>query len=103
MKRRSTRGSITAPKISSPLRLSGDGLRLAPGDAGMGRAAESGKRVLPGGAHLEVEEPPVAAAVLEERRVRAALDDASVSEEQDFVGVHQRREPVRNDDRGAAA
>jgi hypothetical protein len=35
--------------------------------------------------------------------MRAALDDAAGVEHQDLVGVHDRRQPVRDDQRGAAA
>jgi hypothetical protein len=42
------------------------------------------------------------AIAFEQRAVRAALDDASGVEHQDLVGVHHRRQPVRDDQRGAA-
>src|ERR1043165_354057 len=34
--------------------------------------------------------------------MRAALDDAALLHHQDLVGVHDRRKPVRDDERGVA-
>jgi hypothetical protein len=44
----------------------------------------------------------VQAALLEQRGVGAALEDAAVVDDQDLVGLTHGREPVRDDQAGAA-
>src|SRR5690606_7317829 len=39
----------------------------------------------------------------EQRLMRAALDDAAVIDHDNLVGIDDRREPVRDDERGAVA
>ena len=81
-------------------RRAGDGRLDAHGDARAGQRplTRGGRRV-----ELDPVQPRIDAAAREQLGVRALLDDAAVVEHDDAVGVLDRRQPVRDDDRRAAA
>src|SRR5438128_387035 len=54
-----------------------------------------------GWTHLQIVERAVAAAFAQQLVVRTAFDDAAVLDEEDEVGMHQRTEPMCDDERYA--
>src|SRR5215472_1854133 len=77
-----------------------DGRRIAMGRVGfLGDARQPLARFL--GLALPVPHARIETAAREQRLVRAALDDRAVVEDQNLVGGHDGREPVRDDERGA--
>src|SRR5262249_50840094 len=73
-------------------------------DGGYGRGRLIGRGAL-GGAAVALHAPELGVATVlgEELLVRAAFDDAAVLEDEDLVGVDDRRKPVRDDERRAVA
>src|SRR3569833_4639970 len=104
--RRMMRGSYALPNTSSTS-------RCEPTTALLGRRLRSSssrststalislscqRRGVGLGAHLQIVEGAIFAAPRQQLEMRAALDDLAVLDEQDLVGMHQRAQPVRDDD-----
>src|SRR3569833_2338177 len=105
--RRMMRGSYAVPKTSSSS-------RCEPTTAFFGRRLRSSssksswsavvislsrhQRRVDIGPHLQVVQRLIAPTSRQQLEVRAAFDDMTVLDEQDLVGMHQRAQPMRDDD-----
>src|ERR1700709_756654 len=51
--------------------------------------------------HLQIVERPIAAIARQQLQMRATLEHNAILDEEDLVGMHERTQPVRDDDRHA--